>query len=87
MSTPNTFEKVVVTVNDLGRPIGQSHCRARYLDVDVVHVQELRLEGYTLKQISQMMDMPIRTVRGFLDGSRRCQSVAGWRVVRRRCQD
>lgn len=75
--------KEVVVVNDRGRAIGQDHSNAIYLDADVENARQLREEGYTYSQISQMMDMPIRTIRGYLDGSRRAQSVAGWKVVKR----
>lgn len=75
--------KMRVAVNDLGRAIGEDHAGAKYLDSDVDHARELRAEGYTLREISKMLDMPIRTVRGYLDGSRRSQSVADWKVVKR----
>lgn len=75
--------KTRVTVNDNGRAIGEDHARAKYLDKDVEHALELRAEGYTLREISRMLDMPIRTIRGYLDGSRRSQSVAGWKMVKR----
>lgn len=73
----------VIVVNDNGRAIGESHGNARYLDSDVENARQLRAEGYTYAQISQMMDMPVRTIRSYLDGSRRAQSVAGWKVVKR----
>ena len=60
-----------MAVNDNGRAIGEDHARAKYLDTDVEHALELRA------------DMPIRTIRGYLDGSRRSQSVAGWKMVKR----
>lgn len=82
-SSPGTFVRVTIVVNDNGRPIGESHARAKYLDDDVDEVRELRSEGYTYRQIAEMMEMPIRTIRGYLDGSRRCQSVAGWKTVKR----
>lgn len=75
--------KMKVAVNDNGRAIGEDHAGAKYLDLDVDHARELRAEGYTLRQISQMLDMPIRTVRGYLDGSRRNQSVADFKMVKR----
>lgn len=74
---------IMVTVADNGATIGEDHWNAKYLDSDVEHVIELRRDGFTLREIGQMMDMPIRTVRGYLDGSRRCQSVAGWKKIRR----
>lgn len=75
--------KVKIAVNDVGRAIGEDHAGAKYLDSDVDHARELRAQGYTLREISKMLDMPIRTVRGYLDGSRRSQSVADWKVVKR----
>lgn len=74
---------VKVAVNDSGHAIGEDHVGAKYLDSDVESALELRSQGYTLRQISQMLDMPIRTIRGYLDGSRRNQSIAGWRTFQR----
>lgn len=73
-----------VTVNDNGRPIGEDHRNARYLDDDVERARELVASGhYTLREISQMLDMPIRTIRDYANGKRRNQSVAGWKKIRR----
>lgn len=73
----------VVNVNDKGRTIGEDHVNARYLDSDVRRVIDLREAGLTYKAISKKMGIPIRTVRDYVSGRRRCQSVAGWnRVVR-----
>ena len=79
-----TFCRMTVAVNDNGKPIGQDHRNARYLDEDVEHVIELRAEGYTYQQISKMLDMPIRTLRGYLDGSARHQSIAGFKTIVRK---
>lgn len=72
-----------VTVNDNGRPIGEDHRNARYLDDDVERARELRAHGYSFLQVSRMMDMPIRTIRDYVTGRRRNQSVAGWKKIRR----
>ena len=73
----------VVNVNDGGRTIGEDHANARYLDSDVRRVIDLREAGLTYKAISEKMGMPIRTVRDYVSGRRRCQSVAGFkRVIR-----
>ena len=73
-----------VTVNDEGRAIGEDHVNARYLDEDVEHARELVASGqYTLREISQMLDMPIRTIRDYAKGTRRNQSVAGWKKIKR----
>ena len=74
---------VTTEVNDNGRAIGESHQNARYTDQEVEMVRNLREEGYRLADIAAMMDMPIRTVRGYLDGTRRSQSVAGWKKQKR----
>lgn len=72
-----------VTVNDNGRPIGEDHRNARYLDDDVERARELRAQGYSFLDVSRMMDMPIRTIRDYVTGRRRNQSVAGWKKIRR----
>ncbi len=80
--TPSVM--TMVTVNDSGRAIGEDHVNAKYLDEDVEHARELVASGhYTLREISQMLDMPIRTIRDYAKGTRRSQSVAGWKRVRR----
>ena len=73
--------RMMAAVNDAGRVIGEDHANARYLDSDVANVIELRRQGYTYREISRMMDMPIRTLRDYLSGRLRCQSVAGWKAV------
>ena len=78
-----TKKSMTVAVNDIGRAIGEDHWAARYTDKDVERAREFRHQGYTLRQISKMLDMPLRTVRGYLDGSRRNQSISGWKVVKR----
>lgn len=83
-SIHNTSVMTMVTVNDEGRTIGEDHVNAKYLDEDVEHARELVASGhYTLREISQMLDMPIRTIRDYAKGTRRNQSVAGWKKIRR----
>lgn len=80
--TPSVM--TMVTVNDGGRAIGEDHVNAKYLDEDVEHARALVASGqYTLREISQMLDMPIRTIRDYAKGTRRNQSVAGWKKIRR----
>ena len=76
-----TFCRLTVAVNDNGKPIGQDHRNARYLDEDVEKAIELRAEGYTYQQISRMLDMPVRTLRGYLDGSARHQSITCFKTI------
>ena len=72
-----------VRVNDGGRTIGEDHVGAKYLDEDVEHARELRAAGFTWKDISERLDMPVRTVRDYCSGRRRCESVAGFRKIKR----
>lgn len=82
-STRGASERILTPVNDLGVSIGEGHQNARYTDAEVEEVRRLYAEGYSLKAVARMMDMPIRTVRGYVDGSRRSQSVSGWRYQKR----
>ena len=79
----HTVVTMIATVADNGAVIGEDHWNAKYLDSDIEHAIELRQEGYTFREISLMLDMPIRTIRSYVDGSRRCQSVAGWKKIKR----
>lgn len=72
-----------VAVNDLGRAVGEDHANAKYLEQDVEAAKSLRAEGYTWARIAEMLDMPVRTVRSYVDGSRRSQSIADFKVVKR----
>lgn len=72
---------MVVRVDDRGYTIGEDHHGARYTDRDVEMVKELRDEGWSLKDISLKMDMPMRTIRSYIDGTRRGESVAGFKEV------
>ena len=77
---------MMVAVSDSGRPVGEDHIRAKYLDEDVEHALELRHQGYTYQQISEMLDMPIRTVRDYISGKRRNTSIAGFKIIKRYVQ-
>lgn len=77
-----TSKTVIIAVNDLNRPIGEDHVRAKYTNSEVDMVLQLREEGYSLAKIARMTEIPIRTIRGYIDGSRRCQQPSAWRVKR-----
>lgn len=78
--------KMTVAVSDSGRPVGEDHIRAKYLDEDIEHALALRHQGYTYQQISEMLDMPIRTVRDYISGKRRNTSIAGFKIIKRYVQ-
>lgn len=61
----------VVGLSDANVPVGESSPRAKYTNHDVLLCIDLRLEGWTLKQISEKMDVPIRTLRDIFEGRRR----------------
>lgn len=73
----------VICVNEIGRAIGEDSCRAKYTNEEVEAVIRLHEEGYTLRGIASLMDMPVRTIRGYIDGSRRGQQPYAWRTIRK----
>lgn len=79
----SSWQMVMCSLGDSGRPVGESSVKAKYLDADVEHARQLREEGYSWTDISRMLEIPVRTVRGFVDGSRRSQSVSGWKRLKR----
>lgn len=84
-TTPTSLlVRKTITVGDAGRAIGEDHVNAKYLDEDVARVFCLRAQGLSYSEIGKIMDMPVRTLRDYLAGRRRNQSVAGWKVVVRR---
>ena len=82
MNGPTSSCTVIIAVNELNRAIGEDHIRAKYTNEEVDAVLRLRDEGYSLAKIARMTEIPIRTIRGYIDGSRRCQQPAAWRVKR-----
>lgn len=51
--------------------IGESSPKAKYSNNDLVQCIDLRLSGLSLRQISEKMDIPIRTLRDVFSGRRR----------------
>ena len=81
------FEMTMVAVNDNGRPVGEDHKNAKYLNEDVERAISLRMQGFTYARISQMLDMPIRTIRCYVKGIRRNQSIADFKRIKRYVDD
>lgn len=73
--TDTTF----VGVSDTGRLVGEYNPRAKYTDEEVEAVIFLRQEGMPLKQIAKKMDMPLRTVRDYIKGTRRTANITDWK--------
>lgn len=75
---------ICVSIADSGRAIGEDSPRAKYTDNVVALARALRDQGFSLGAISKKLEIPIRTLRGYLDGSRRAASVSGWRFEHER---
>jgi hypothetical protein len=71
-----------VAVNDRNLRIGEDHQNARYTNGEIEMVLTLRDEGKSYREIGALTEMPKSTVRDICVGRYRCQTVAGWRVVR-----
>jgi len=71
----------MIAINDLGYRIGQDHHKAKYTNHEVEQVFILKQKGHGYKNISKIMDMPVRTVRSILNGSRRNQIVFNFKRI------
>ena len=71
-----------VAVNERGLRIGDSHQNAKYSDSEVEMVFNLRDIGWGYKRIAAAVEMPVRTVRDFICGKRRCQFAAAYKVMK-----
>lgn len=60
-----------VLLSDASVRVGVSSPKAKYSDHDLIHCFDLRLAGLSLREISQKMDIPIRTLRDIFSGHRR----------------
>lgn len=62
-----------VKLNEKGRRVGDSHPRSRYSDHDVELILQLKAEGFSVRSIAKMMEMPFSTVGAICSGRARCQ--------------
>lgn len=60
-----------VLLSDASVRVGVSSPKAKYSDQDLIHCFDLRLAGLSLREISQKMDIPIRTLRDIFSSKRR----------------
>ena len=63
----------VVSLNNFGRRIGQSHPRARLSDVDIDRIFVLRERGLSYRAIARIMHMSPSGVRSIVSGRTRAQ--------------
>lgn len=68
-----------VTLNELGRRIGESHPRAKLTDAEVDLVLDLLADGMSLAQVAGKMDVSKSCIAHIASGRRRGQMIA--RVV------
>lgn len=73
--------EIHVAVNERGLRIGEDHQNARYSNSEVEMVFKLRDGGWGYKRIAAAVEMPIRTVRDYLTGRRRCQFADRFKTV------
>jgi hypothetical protein len=70
----------VITLNESGRRIGESHPRAKLLDYEVEHVLALLDAGLSYAAVARKFDVSKSCIAHIAAGRRRGQPVA--RVVR-----
>lgn len=66
-----TLNENTLGMSDASVPVGESSPNAKYSNHDIILCIDLRLGGMTLKDISQKMEIPIRTLRDIFEGRRR----------------
>lgn len=66
-----TLNENTLGMSDASVPVGESSPNAKYSNHDILLCIDLRLGGMTLKDISQKMEIPIRTLRDIFEGRRR----------------
>ena len=76
----------MVGVNDIGRPVGESHPRARLSDDDVELIRQLRDVGMAWRRIAEKFEVSVWTVRDICSHRRR-QFAVRYRPVRAKPKD
>lgn len=72
----------VVAINEGGRRIGESHHNAALTDAEVGMLLDLReREGWSYTRLARTFEIAKATARDYIKGRRRCQTIAGHRVV------
>jgi len=72
----------IVAVNEKGRPIGESHWKARFLDTEVDLMFALYEGGMTITEIARKFETRKSTINDILKGRRRAQHAARFKTVR-----
>lgn len=72
-----------VAVNELGMRLGEDHQNAKLTNAEVDMLLELREQGWGYRRLSAKFEVSKRTVRGYCNGSGRCQIPARWKTIER----
>ena len=65
----------VITLNENGRRIGESHPRAKLLDYEVEQVLALLDAGLSFAEVARKFDVSKSCIAHIAAGRRRCQAV------------
>lgn len=72
----------IVGVNEKGRPVGQSHWKARFTDTEIDLIFELYEDGLTITEIAKKFETRKSTINDILKGRRRSQHAVRFKTVR-----
>ena len=72
----------MVALSKSGRRIGEDAPTARYADDEIDMVFMLKAEGYSIRQVAGMLDMPTSTVHAIWAGKLRAAMPDHWRKVK-----
>ncbi len=78
MKYPKT---ILVAVNERGLRIGQDHHQAKLTDHEVGLVFQLVRAGFTSREIAGKLRVSLDLIKKIRCGQRRCQTVAGYKLV------
>lgn len=68
-------------VNEKGRPVGESHPKARLTDHDVDLIFVLYQDGMTIVEIARKFECRKSVINDILKGRRRAQRAVRWKRV------
>lgn len=71
-----------ITTNELNRPVGQDHFRARHTDREVEIARALHEGGMGYSRIANLMECSKATIRDWIKGRRRNHEIVKWKVLR-----
>lgn len=73
--------RIVLSINDLGRRIGESHHNAKITNGEVDLLLALHREGWGYRRLAAKFEMSKRHVRDIVKGKRRAQFPAAFKTI------